>query len=262
MAKIKTLRVHKTDPKTKTVLIDFTININANAQGKFYAKLPEDIVKRLKETNTLPKHFERDGSYYAQTLNELEKEILQAIDPLVNYKQVSNIIVIKYRIKSACNYAISKCGQFYPHHAQQDKTIEFENDINGNLPLQHGTEIRDNGTHQGPYGINIGITFRRKITNQYGDGSQKTYYDYVSSHDLEENGKWLKELIGMTPLENAWSWENTDKLPEIEYTERNALFFRQFLTGIFKINELIKHLNNENMLQEMINKNKSLMPFE
>ena len=35
MAKIKTLRVHKTDPKTKTTLIDFTININANSQGKF-----------------------------------------------------------------------------------------------------------------------------------------------------------------------------------------------------------------------------------
>lgn len=262
MAKIKTLRVHKTDPKTKTTLIDFTININANAQGKFYAKLPEDILKRLKETNTLPKTFERDGSCYAQTLNELEKEIFLAIDPLVNYKLISDIIVIKYRIKSACNYAISKSGQFFPHGACQYKSIEFEKDTCGNIIFQHGTEERNSGTKQGPYGINIGITLRRKITRQYADGSQKTYYDYVNDNSLEENGKWLRELIGMTPLENAWAWENTDNLPEIEYNERNALFFRQFITGIFKINELVKHLNNENMLQEMINKNKSLMPFE
>lgn len=260
MAKIKTLHVFKRDTKAGKTLIDFNIDINVNSKGNFYATLPDNIIKELDAINMMPAVFDviKHGTAYADTLNEIESAINSAICPLIEYKQVENIIVIKYKMSSACVYVKSKDGRYFPHSVLS-KDIEYVSDSKGDPLFIHGTENRD-CTNKGSYYIKVSCFFRRKITNKYPDGTCKTYYDYIEPKDLEENGIWLHDLIGMFTDDSGW-FDKIDHLPEIEYNEKNALFFRQFITGIFKINDYIRSLNDTNMLKEVINHNKALLPY-
>ena len=271
MAKIKTLQITRRDPKTKQMLINTSIDIKVNSQGKFYGTIPQDIYSQLEKMNLVPDTIKNinysmpktpKGTCFANSLVELETILREAVAPLAEYETISDIIVIKYIIESACCYCISKDGQFYPH-GKIDKDIEFEMDQNNNFIFQQGTQRRSPGLDQGLYGLNVGIRFRRKITNKYADGSTKTYYDHVSHGDtrLKENGKWLIELIGMNLQGRSYYSSNEDKFPEIEYTEKTASFFRGFITGIFKINELIKQLNDPQTLETAIQQNKALEAF-
>lgn len=267
MAKVKTLKIQETDRETRKLLISFDIDIKVNTQGQFYATLPDDIYDRLTAINMLPVEFKPEGNGYSKirgtaftkSMTELETLIRNAIKPLVEFKQISNTIVIKYLVNSACEYVKTTDGRYFPHPVQHDDTLEFNKDKNGDIIRYSGIEER-HATKVGPYMLSLTILFRRKITNEYADGSQKTYYNYVQEKELGENGAWLRSLIGMGNL--GWSSSIAlEKMSEIEYTEQTALFFRQFITGIFKINDYIRHLNNAEILKEIMSNSKALNPF-
>lgn len=257
MAKIKTTRIFRTDSKTRKTLIDFNIDIKVNSQGKFYATLPDDIRNQLKAINMMPSDFDFSGTCYTDSLASLEVRIQEVIRPLVEFKEIENTIMIKYLIGSACCYVKTYDGQYFPHGVRNDPNLQFI-ERNGQAVFFGGTEER-NGSRFGDYNLSIIVLLRRKITNQYADGTTKTYYTYVDSNDLEENGKWLRELIGMGTGSTNWRVKE-DNMPEIAYNEQIALFFRQFVTGLFKINDFVCHMNNADELKEAISKS-ALNPF-
>lgn len=254
MAKIKSLTIFKKDRNANKVLLNFSMDIRVNSSGVFLAKLPTEIEDKLKAINMLSDDYRRGGEFSANTLDEIEKLINTAIEPLTEFEQIENRIVIKYCIKTACVYAKTKDGEYLPN--SMDSTKEYEE--TGNYHFFHnGTEERDGGSRNGTYGVEIYCGFRRRITNRYKDGTEKTYYDYVSDNDLGINGKWIKQLIGLSP--GGYCWESSiGALPEIEYTEKTALFFRQFITGIFKINEYTEHIRTSDNLMRVIEQQKQL----
>ena len=77
MAKIKSMRIFKRDPKTNTKLVDFMLDIKATAQGMFTASFPDEITAKLKELNVFDRYHK--GTLEAETLNKLETEINRAV---------------------------------------------------------------------------------------------------------------------------------------------------------------------------------------
>ena len=255
MAKIKSLTIFKKDRTTNKVLLHFSVDIRVNSSGVFLAKLPTEIEDKLKAINMLSDDYRRGGEFSANTLDEIEKLINTAIEPLTEFEQIENRIVIKYCIKTACVYAKTKDGEYLPN--SMDSTKEYEE--TGKSHFYHnGTEERDGGSRFGPYGVEIYCGFRRRITNRYKDGTEKTYYDYVKREDLGINGQWIRDLIGISPSRYYNTLDQVNNAPEIEYTEKSALFFRQFITGIFKINEYTEQIRTSDNLMKLIEQQKQL----
>lgn len=255
MAKIKSLTIFKKDRNANKVLLNFSVDIRVNSSGVFLAKLPTEIEDKLKTFNMLSDDYRRGGEFSANTLGEIEKLINTAIEPLTEFEQIENRIVIKYLIKTACVYVKTKDGEYLPN--SMDKTKEYEE--TGNSSFYHnGTEKRDGGTRHGTYGVEIYCGFRRRITNRYKDGTEKTYYDYVKREDLGINGQWISDLIGISPSIYYDTLSQVNNAPEIEYTEKSALFFRQFITGIFKINEYTEQIKTSDNLMKLIEQQKQL----
>ena len=255
MAKVKTIRIHQVDRKTNTVLLDCNVDIKVSTSGVFYAALPDEQYQRLKAINMLPNGYDANKGISASTMSELESKISDAIQPLVEFKQIENKIVIKYEFQTGCEYCKSTDGKYFPHATNEWGKEDIIREPKGNPKFFSGTERRDN-ISPGPYMVSIAVIFRRRITNEYKDGTQKTYYEpvYHGDKDLGENGKWLRELRGMW----AEQWKKEDTLPEIDYTETNALMFRKFIEGIFYVNDFVRNLNNSEMLEAVIKNNKIL----
>lgn len=250
MAKVKTLNIHKVDPNTRKTLLDCNVDIKVNTSGIFKAELPDEVFNRLKAINMLPEGYLLNKGITANTMNELELVIHESIKPLIEFKEIENKIVIMYAISTACIYAKTVDGQYFPNACDQSK--EYIQGPRGNF--QKGNEER-NDYQQGDYHVGLICKLRRKITNEYMDGTQKTYYDSVKVEELGENGQWLRRLIGMG--ESHWGNRYAAE-SEIDYTEKNALFFRKFICGLFSINDYVSKLNDSNVLQEMILRQKAL----
>lgn len=256
MAKIKTINLYKEDRNTRAVLLDCKVDIKVSSSGVFYAALPDEQYNQLKAINMLPKGYDANKGMCASTLSELESMISQSVQPLVEFKQVENKIVIKYQIQTACVYCKSTDGKYFPNAAGNYSNEDIITTPGGGYKFFDGTEQRDQ-LNSGPYMMSVVVIFKRRITNEYGDGTRKTYYDRVEykDPDLGEHGKWLRELIGISTDRYGY---NIDKLPEIEYNEKNALFFRKFVESIFYVNDFVRQLNNSEMLEAVINHNKIL----
>lgn len=252
MAKIKTMNIHKVDSNTRKILLDCNVDIKVNTAGLFKAELPTEVFERLKAINMLPERYYDYNAITAKTLDDLERAIHQAIKPLIEFKQIENKIVIKYAISTACAYAKTTDGQYFPNSC--DSTREYVQGEYG--AWQNGNEER-NECKRGDYHVGIIVKLMRKITNEYGDGTQKTYYEWVQRNELGENGKWLRELVGMGESSAIFGNSYSAK-SEIDYTEKNALFFRKFICGLFSINDYVRQLNDSNVLQEMIIRQKAL----
>ena len=256
MAKIKSLTIFKKDRNANKVLLNFSVDIRVNSSGVFLAKLPTEIEDKLKAINMLSDDYRRGGEFSANTLGEIEKLINTAIEPLTEFEEIENRIVIKYCIKTACVYVKTKDGEYLPN--SMDRTKKYEETGNSHF-FHNGTEERDGGSRNGPYGVEIYCGFRRRITNRYKDGTEKTYYDYVKREDLGINGQWIRDLIGISPSSSGYFViDQVNNAPEIEYTEKSALFFRQFITGIFKINEYTEQIKTSDNLMKLIEQQKQL----
>ena len=247
MAKIKSMRIHRRDPKTNTSLVDFMLDIKATAQGMFTATFPDDITSKLKELNVFDRYHK--GTLEAETLNKLEADIGRVVNYLTQYEVLEDVHVIKYAIETACEYTKTIDGKYFPHSAYKDET--FLCNEHGHPIFFEGTTRRD-PSHPGNYHVSIICDIRRKITNKYLDGTVKTYYTYADRTKFGQNGKWISELVG---LGTDSFYRKIDDLQEIEYTEENALFFRRFLTGIFTINDYVAKIKDTDQLRLMIKNN-------
>ena len=255
MAKVKTINIYKADQNTRTVLMDCKVDIKVNSSGVFYAMLPDEQYYKLKAMNMLPKGYDIKQGMTAKTMSELETMIHESIQPLVEFKQVENKIVIKYLIQTACVYCKSTDGKYFPNAGGVYRNENIITEPGGGFKFFEGTERRDQ-LSSGPYMMSIVVRFKRRIPNEYKDGTQRTYYERVEYNDAElgANGKWLRELIGIS----SDRYSSDDNLPEIEYNEKNALFFRKFVEGIFYVNDFVRNLNNSEILEAVIKNNKIL----
>lgn len=233
------------------MLLDFNVDIKVNTAGLFKAELPKEILERLKAINMMPEGYCNYNAIAANTMDEIERAIDKAVKPLIEFKEIENKVVIRYTISTACAYTKTTDGQYLPNLC--DKTLEY---IPGKNDGWHGgSETRD-ASSRGDYHVGIVIKLMRKITNEYGDGIKKTYYEWIRHGEVGENGEWLVSLIGMgdeTTFGRSYSAQS-----EIDYNEQNALFFRKFITGLFTINDYVSQLNDSNVLQNMILRQKAL----
>lgn len=230
MPKVKSefIRVgHESDPEF--VKFRFSVDININAKGVFYAYMPDAILQRMQYGNVkfdTPLKKGREGCFSGSTIDGVVDKIKKACEEASSRKQISETIVIKYAIKTTCTYCISE-NDIVPNGAWVK---------GGNYDWKEGT-ISQHATNSHPFGFEMYAKPFYKREYLYCNGRVSTEYEWVSN-DFEnrEEQFYLSWLIGVCSV----SVPSQTEVQEIEYTEDIARFFVETYKSLCLLNERIK----------------------
>lgn len=233
MPKVKTefIRVgHESDPDF--IKFRFNIDININSKGIFYTYIPEKILPRLQHGNIkfdTPLTNGRQGCLRGASINEVVDKTKAACREASSRKLAGETIVIKYAIRTACTYCISKDGAVVPNgqNIWTGKGDAYE--------WKQGTIIQ-HARAPAPFGFEMYAKpyYRRKYI--YCNGRESI--EYAPLYDgvkLDEHYylAWLAAVCAVTVPDET-------KIQEIEYTEDVARFFVETYKSLCALNERIK----------------------
>lgn len=231
MPKFKTEHFHFSDKREResTDILEFSGDININAEGKFYVNLPRAVVDKFIEAGInaggRSRNFE-NGYFESDTFDGLKQAINELGSDYISKEVVSRTLKIEYSIETNCAYAFED-GNVYPngYYIKDKSEVDYWRD---------GT-IKRMSTSLINYGFQIYAKPFCEVIYKYRSGKtfSKKLYHPSETDGLGEHGKWLDDLIRQQVPENG-------KLREIEYTEEIALFFRKLFESLFRLNEQIK----------------------
>lgn len=212
--------------------LKFKYTVNVNAEGQFYTNLADEIALKFVSAGVLGhgiRYFE------AATFGELKGQIQELADEMVSSKLIDEKIVLRYRIDTACSYAIDPDGVIVPHTGNE--YLPPHKDLYGNAEHWRGGTISTDATNQHPYGIQIVVGPKLRKDYQFKSGKTVTKYSNID----DPAGEWLAWLDGLVGMGyDRWRSSSPGELEEIDYTEPVALFFVNLIKSICMMNEQIK----------------------
>ena len=238
--KVKTIKINKEKLK-------FQYDVNLSSDGLFYTVLPEDIrILAEKFKIRFDEHRRKKGYIFCKTYDELDIRIKDIIEKITSKHLVSKEIILMYRIKTNCSYCKTKKGDLVPNGYYQEKEDGF-------YDWRSGTEQSNSFGH--PFGFNIYVKPREKLTYKYYDDSTAIEYEPLRDEDIKDDKilKWLKDICNI-------SLNNWDKPKEIIYTPKVGMFFVEALKFIFRFNEQLKLILTKD--QELDVKGLKLLNFK
>lgn len=233
MPKIKSeyIRVgHESDHEF--IKFRFSVDINVNSKGTFYAYMPDDIISRLQHGNVI---FDtsltkgRKGCFSAKSIELVVEKIKNACKEASSREQVSETIIIKYAIRTSCAYCISTTGDIAPNGGGEWTGTP------GEYEWKFGT-ITQNATYPAAYGFEMYAKPFYKREYLYCNGRTSIEYEPIWNRiDQKETYylSWLAAVCGVTVPDET-------KVQEIEYTEDIARFFVDTYKSLCILNERIK----------------------
>jgi hypothetical protein len=231
MPKVKSefIRVgHESDPEF--IKFRFKVDININAKGTFYAYMPDIIFQRLQYGNIkfdTPLTKGREGCFSAQTIGGVVAKIKEACKEASSRVQVSELIVIKYAIRTACSYCISKSGDVVPNGGW----TEYDG-----YEWKEGT-ISQHAARPSAFGFEMYAKPFWKREYLYCNGRTSTEYEPIWDMARPDKEKyylhWLASVCSVTVPDET-------KVQEIGYTEDIARFFVETYKSLCVLNERIK----------------------
>jgi hypothetical protein len=230
MPKVKTefIRVgRESDPEFYK--FRFSVDININSKGTFYAYMPTDILQRMQYGNvtfdpSLTKG--REGCFSASTINGVISKINKACFEARSRKIVNETIVIKYAIRTACAYCISKSGDVVPNGGWTDYD---------GYDWKEGT-VSQHATKPNPFGFEMYAKPFYKREYLYCNGRTSIEYETVYDSVDKKDNYYLAWLVGVCSV----SVPEETNVQEIEYTEDIARFFVETYKSLCVLNERIK----------------------
>jgi hypothetical protein len=232
MPKVKTsfIRVgHESDPEF--VKFRFNVDININSKGLFYAYMPYDILQRMLHGNVTfdnPLAKGREGCFSSSTIDGLVGKIKEACKEASSRKMTSESIVIKYAIRTACSYCISKSGEVVPNGGMEwTETDRYE--------WKNGT-VSQHATKTNPFGFEMYAKPFYKREYLYCNGRTSIEYAPVYDNISKSDQFYLAWLVGVCSVDVP----DETKIQEIEYTEDIARFFVETYKSLCVLNERIK----------------------
>jgi hypothetical protein len=234
MAKLKTERIIIEDREFgKEKLLDFKIDINVGQSGTFMTTLPEEVAAKFKEhglsLSTNGRSNGRPGYFEASSLERLIKEVRDTCNVFVSKTLVSETIIIRYIIETACSYMRHE-DKFYPNGYVAGRDGQKE------LKWKSGT-IGTHAQSPRPSGFRLWteVCYRREYS--FIGRANKIDFDHISwNSDLSEKERpnlwWLSNVVSISQPEG--------KVMEIEATEDVAEFFVNMHKSIFMIAERVR----------------------
>lgn len=231
MAKVKTeyIRVgHESDPEfTK---FRFWIVIHVNSNGVFYTYLDTSVLARLSYGNVkfdTPISKGKEGCFKSETIAGVIDKVKNACKEASSRQQVSETIVIKYAIRTACCYCISTEGDIVPN-GQSSWVGPGGYDWKGGTVDQYAQNPR-------PFGFEMYAKPFYKREYLYCNGRASIEYAPVYDGDKADTF-YLAWLVGVCSV----TVPNETMVQEIEYTEDIARFFVETYKSLCILNERIK----------------------
>lgn len=226
MPKFKTEKFHFSDRNERECsdVLEFSGDIQINAQGKFYTNLSREVVEKFQaagiNVGSRSKKFE-NGYFEADTFDGLKNLINELGSDYVTKENVSHVLKIEYSVETICAYALED-GEVFPNG------YYVQNKSEGNY-WREGTVPRwTNNTML--YGFNIYAKPFCEVVYKYRSNKtfSKKLFHPGETDGMGDNGKWLANIIQQKAASNG-------TIREIEYTEEIAGFFRrifEFLLGL------------------------------
>lgn len=217
------------------------LDVNVNADGMFTTTLSKEDAAIFESYGIELKNNKanRAGFFKNETLAGLCYEIREIMKLCLEYKVVSETPVLKYYIKTYCSYCLNnQTGDIAPNGKAQ-----YVGD--GGYKWIEGTSNDPFYTDR-DFGIKVYVRPYMKRVVEYGNGNQKTFYDYRYKWEEDSYMEWLNNLSGM---KSKWGDES---LQEIEGTEENARFFVNIIKQICRINEQIGEIIKNDKLEQLI----------
>lgn len=260
MGKFKTERIiikYNGVNSSKETVLDFKIDIHITQDGSFTCTLPEDIVYKLEqalidlEKNT--RRNARKGYYSAPTLEGLIAQIVKTCEEYVSKEMISEKLIIRYVIETACAYVKDEHNNFFPNGMFLSQ--EYKDEIGNNGWIDGTLSIHAADPH--PFGLRMWTQVCYKREYKYKSGEIKQEFEVLWTPSLDrcsgnENIHWLSNIVSIKPPHGS--------IQEIDCTEDTALFFVNIYKGIFKINEGIKAFaSDQNMIMLFIGQKQKLL---
>ena len=264
MAKLGKRKISVTSSVDHTQKLGFEVEVNVSKEGQFYFSLDANQVKTLLDygvdlSNTFNKHTKKLGTFYADTLEKLEKNFQKLLEEAISGEVTEDKFVILYNIRTACNYCMGG-GVPVPNGLYVPKE---EQPGDGYANWIEGT---DKG--EGAFGFNVYAQVYHKQIIRFRSGQEKIFYWSVNYQKAKELGEYGQRLNAFSlrafdirdAEKDGWGGVNMDGKKEIAYTEENAKFFCDLLTAICKMNEQIKGFIKEpELLQKVIDSQVKLL---
>ena len=252
MAKFKTVKVSYDGSRYNELKFSYDVYINSN--GKFYTTLPEDVVQPLIDHNIKINHnlrTHKPGYFENQTFNGLVEEIDSLFKEFMSKEVIEDKIIIRYNINTNCTY-VKDGDEIYPNG------FYVKNFECGKSKWKKGTSDL-HATNSLPFGFEIYVEVKRKITYKFKTGTEKVIYDRINVPNFYKGTNkdyslvWIDNIVGIT------NYRMTGNLKEIDYTEQRAKFFVDLIKSICLINEkIIDYLEPESIIK-VIESNKRLL---
>lgn len=262
MPVFKTIRITM-DGSVKNEL-DFKTEVFIDADGLFTTTIPESIAQILKsagvDLNRNTRRGSRPGFFSHKTFDGLVAQIKEACKEYVSKELIEESVVIRYVIKTTCSYLINEHGEVVPNGNWLNGLYATSTEYmwrNGTTP-SHASSPE-------PYSISLFVQPVIKRRYRYKSGKEKMEMERISRSRIGEKvikgvkmGEhlfWLSEIVSHCE-------PGGQEIEEIEYTEKNAFFFVNFVKTICKLNEKLKDLSNPANLRLLISQNFNLLDFK
>lgn len=229
------------------------LKISVSSEGIFGCTLPPEIAQLFLDHGIeLELNRLRNPGYFSdQTLLGIKYKIGAKISELCSEDEISREKVIRYGIETNCSYAFGKDGEYLPNASARD---------DGGSDWHTGTKWND-ATKPGPYGFIVYVKPQVKTTYQYCTGKTRVAYGrFYDGNPLgstnadmarSDPGLWLALMPTISPG-GSFNDMGSVGIKEIPYTHEAAMFFKNLMISIFKMNEQIKDFLEPDQIHKLI----------
>ena len=215
------------------------IEVHVNADGRFYTKVPENLLTFFQEEDIFPR---KNGGYnlFANTMEKLLATLEKALYA-VNNPEIKVEHIIKYNIQTKAPFIENENGDIFPNGCYLKEGEKGKASWNNDKYRYHEMPGL---THKEGYFLSIAAQALTKTTKKYGDGIERVEYElYYKNGDHFGNENPAEKL-------NSWTDMSVDKnAKEIPYSDEAALFFHNL---IYNMTKMVKKIQDYTADQEKL----------
>lgn len=229
--------------------IAFSYDVNVSKDGTFTTTLPKEAVTMIESYGINLNHnrLGNPGYFSAKSMEELQIYIYNAVEEAVSCELVSTEDVIKYQILICAAYcrniADKTDTELYPNGAYLNGKYQW---VEGNV---HPSPWDKHPTSFSVYVEPVSLKRYR-----YKSGKERIEETSIDVRKYPEGSaiRFINALVNNQPC-NSIEWK------QMPCTEVNAEFFKTAIISIWKINESLGKILNDDTLEQAIKEQQVLL---
>lgn len=230
--------------------ITFSYDVNVSKDGTFSTTLPKEAVRIIESYGVTLNHnrLGNPGYFSAKSMEELQIYIYKAVEEALSCELVSTEDVIKYQIMI--------CAAYCKNMADKTDTELYPNgaDLNGNYQWIEGN-VHSSAWNKLPTSFSVYVEPVSLKRYRYKSGKERLEEVPIDARKYPE-GSAIRFINSLVNNQSCNSIEGK----QMPCTEENAAFFKQAIISIWKLNESLGKILNEDSLEQAIKNQQALLP--